>query len=257
MKIRVLGAHNCEYQDSRFVCLLIDDVLAVDAGALSSSLSLESQQELRTILLTHQHYDHVRDVPAVAINRFFHKTSINIYSTKIVLDTITTHLLNGMLYPEFTKLPEMEPTIRFTILEPYKPELIEGYSVLAVPVNHSKFTVGYQITSLDGRAMFYTADTGPGLSGCWQTISPQLLIAEVTVPNRQEELAIKSGHLTPALLARELTSFRELKDYLPQVIGIHMDPVLEEEIRAEITEVSKVLNTSITLAHEGMELHLE
>ena len=68
MNIRFLGAHNCESQNSRCACLLIDDILAIDAGGLTSSLSFPAQQNLKAILLTHQHYDHIKDIPTIAMN---------------------------------------------------------------------------------------------------------------------------------------------------------------------------------------------
>jgi len=256
VNIQVLGAHNCESQNSRLVSLLIDDVLALDAGGLTSSLSFSAQQKLKALLLTHQHYDHVRDIPTLAMNFALEGKTINIYSTTSVYDAVSTHLLDGKLYPNFLKQPQDSPTIKFTTIEPYKLEQIEGYSILAVPVNHPGQTVGYQVTSPDGKTAFYTADTGPGLARCWKHVSPQLLIIEVTMPNRYEELAIRSEHLTPSLLKQELTDFLELKGYLPRIVLVHMNPNLEEEIEAEIAAVAKALNNSITLGYEGMQLHL-
>jgi len=133
---------------------------------------------------------------------------------------------------------------------------IAGYRILTVPVNHTVPTVGYQITSPDGKIVFYTGDTGPGLADCWQYVSPQLLITEVTAPNRYEEDARKLLHLTPALLKQELIHFQELKGYLPQVVLVHMNPVQEKEIEAEIAVVARSLNNPIRLAREGMLLHL-
>ncbi|GAH38128.1 unnamed protein product, partial [marine sediment metagenome] len=80
MKIQILGAHNCESQNSKLITLLIDDTLAIDAGGLTSSLSFPAQQKLKAILLTHQHYDHIRDVPAIAMNFYLAGATINIYS---------------------------------------------------------------------------------------------------------------------------------------------------------------------------------
>jgi ribonuclease BN (tRNA processing enzyme) len=256
MEIQVLGAHNCESQSSKFISLLIDDTLAIDAGGLTSSLSFEAQRKLRAILLTHQHYDHVRDVPAIAISLYLQGKTIDIYSTQPVYDALSSHLLDGKLYPKFLEQPRQEPTVKFTIIEPHKVEHIVGYSILAVPVNHSVPTVGYQITSPDGKIVFYTGDTGPGLISCWQCVSPQLLIAEVTAPNKYEEFAQQLGHLTPSLLKQELVSFRELKGYLPQVVVVHMNPDLEKEIAGQIATVAKDLNNPITLGYEGMRIRL-
>jgi len=256
MNIKILGAHNCESQSSKFACILIDDVLAIDAGGLTSSLSFEAQLKLKSILLTHQHYDHMRDIPALGMNLYLNQTAINIYATQSVYDALTTHLLNGNLYPNFLEMPPQNPTFKFTIIEPQQIKKIEGYNVLTIEVIHAVPGIGYQITSPDGKTIFYTGDTGPGLADCWQHISPQLLIIEVTASNRYDEFAKKVGHLTPNLLKQELAAFRKIKGYLPKVITIHMSPNLEKEIKAEIAEVAKALNNSITLTYEGMQLQL-
>ena len=256
MDVQVLGAHNCESQSSRLISLLIDDVLAIDAGCLTSSQSFAAQQRLKAILLTHQHYDHIRDVLTLALNLALRNATINIYSIQPVYDALSTHLLDGKLYPKFLEQPPQNPTIKFTIIEACKVKQIEGYSILAVPVHHAEPTVGYQVTSSDGKAVFYTGDTGPGLAECWSYVSPELVVIEVTMPDSYEELARRSGHLTPSLLKQELTSFQDVKGYLPQVIVVHMSPNLEEEIAAEIAAVANDLNSPITLGYEGMQLHL-
>ncbi len=256
MIIKLLGAHNCESQNTKLVSLLVDDRLALDAGGLTSSLSFSEQQRLQAVLLTHQHYDHIRDIPAVAMNFFLAGATINIYSILPVYDILAKRVLDGALYPNFMAWPERSPAINFTVIEPHKIEQVRGYNLLAVPVNHSVPTVGYQITSTDGKVVFYTGDTGPGLAECWKEISPQLLIAEVTAPDKYEKSARESGHLTPSLLKQELVNFLELKGYLPRVVTVHMNPPLEEEIRSEIAVVAEELGVSITLGYEGMQLSL-
>jgi phosphoribosyl 1,2-cyclic phosphodiesterase len=68
MEIRILGAHNVESANTRLTSVLVDGVLAMDAGALTSSLTFAEQEKVSSILLTHCHYDHVRDVAAIALN---------------------------------------------------------------------------------------------------------------------------------------------------------------------------------------------
>ena len=55
MQIKVLGEHNMESENNRFCSMLIDGVIAVDAGALTSSMSFTEQQEIEAVLLTQQH----------------------------------------------------------------------------------------------------------------------------------------------------------------------------------------------------------
>jgi ribonuclease BN (tRNA processing enzyme) len=256
MKVRFLGAHNCESQGTKLVSLLIDDILALDAGGLTSSLTFSEQLKLRAILLTHQHYDHIKDIPLIAMNLFLNQATIDVYSILPVRDAISSHQLNGDLYPRFLEQPEGTETINFHVVEPYQEIQIEGYSVLPLPLSHSVPTVGYHITSNDGKKLFYTGDTGPGLAHCWEYISPNLLVIEVTASNRFGEFGREKGHLTPSLLKEELISFQRVKGYLPQVIAVHMNPNLEAEIEAELTAVAKELGNSITLAYEGRKLSL-
>jgi len=256
VKIQILGAHNIESRESRCISLLIDDVLAIDAGGLTSSLSRAQQQKLKAVLLTHQHYDHLRDVPALGINFSMYDSTLDIYATRATHNVLAAHLLNDIVYPNYMAKPPERPSLRARELQAGKEEKIDGYNVLPVTVNHVVPTVGYQITSADGKKMFYTADTGPGLADTWRQISPDLLISEVTAVNKYEDFARKTGHLTPALFREEMRSFREIKGYLPQIVLVHMNPLDEKGIKSEIEEVVRGLNTTIRFGREGMLLRL-
>jgi len=190
------------------------------------------------------------------MNFYLAMASITIYSIPPVYDMLTTQLFNGKLYPNFMERPERNPTLRFSTIEPQQIEHIAGYDVLAVPVNHSVPAVGYQVTSPEGKVVFYTGDTGPGLAECWKQISPELLVIEVTGSNRFTGFGRHSRHLTPDLLKQELVVFRELKGYLPQVVTVHMSPGLEEEIRAEIAAIAEDLDCRLSVGYEGMQITL-
>jgi ribonuclease BN (tRNA processing enzyme) len=256
MNVQILGAHSNESKLAKCVSLLIDDTLAIDAGGLTSSLSLKEQKRLKAILLTHAHFDHIKDIPLLALNLYRMDKSIKIYSLPVVNSTIKNQLLNGCVYPLLQKLPVKKPTVRFHSITPFRERRIEGYRVLPVPVNHDGNTVGYQVGNSAGKALFYTADTGPGLLDCWQHLSFQLLIVDTTFPNSYEEYARDTGHLTPNLLLAELTVLRQIKGDLPRIIAIHRDPMLEDEIVKELGEVAAALNIPITVANEGMKLSL-
>ena len=256
MEVRFLGAHKCESATTRCVSILVDGVLALDAGGLTSGLSFAEQQKIRAVLLTHRHYDHIKDIPMLAMNLFLQGSCTEVYSTQEVYDTLTDYLLDGELYPDFRGQPESGPTLKCTVLAPDDETSIGGYRVTAVAVSHAVPTHGYQIISPDGKTIFYSGDTGPGLKSCWQKISPRLLIIEVTSPDRFRQFALETGHLTPELLRQELGGFRELKGYLPRVVLVHMSPFLEEEIAREIAVVSREMDADIVLASEGMRLSL-
>jgi ribonuclease BN (tRNA processing enzyme) len=170
---------------------------------------------------------------------------------------LSSHLVDGVIYPKFTKkIPFFleKPSLKFVALEPFNPMNIEGYRVLALPVNHTIYTVGFEITSKAKKSIFYTGDTGPGLSALWEHISPNLIIVEVTFPNKLENRAINSAHLCPKMLKKELKEFHRVNRYFPQICIIHLSPRYEEVIKKEVKEIEKELKLSISIAQVDEEL---
>jgi ribonuclease BN (tRNA processing enzyme) len=254
VEIKFLGAHNAESKYTRLSTFLIDDVLAVDAGCITSELSFTNQEKIKAILLSHGHYDHIRDIPAFAFNNACQTT--NVYATQPTLKILTSHLIDGVIYPEFTiKTPICEEqSLELVTLEPYIPVNIEGYEVLAIPVKHNTGAVGFEITSRDGKRIFYSGDTGPGLSKIWNHITPQLIIMDSTFPNKLEKTANDSSHLCPKMLKKELKEIQKIYDIPPKVILIHLTPKFREEIKREVKEIAKELKLSIEIASEGERL---
>jgi ribonuclease BN (tRNA processing enzyme) len=253
MIIRFLGTHNAESKSTRQVAFLIDGVIAVDAGSLASELTFPEQGRIKAILLSHGHYDHISAVPAFAFSNSDRTTRV--IATRKTLDILSSHLIDGVIYPEFTSDDSFlqKATLQLVPLEPFKPRNIEGYTVRAVPVQHNLDGVGFEIASGE-KTLFYTGDTGPGLSSVWGSTSPQLIIADLTWPNGLSNAARDAGHLCPEMLKEELIEFRRLNGYLPRVTVIHLSPRHEPDIRKEVGEVAESLGISINIAHEGEEL---
>ena len=258
MEIQILGAHQLELKGARLTSLLIDGTLAIDAGGLTSALSLPEQKKIKTVLLTHHHFDHSRDLVTLAANAgYYWQGQLEVYALRYTLDIVTNCLLDGKMYANFLEYPSKEkPTLILEAIEPYSRKTIAGYDVLAVPVKHSVPTVGYQITSSDGKSLFYTSDTTVGISDCWQHISPQLLITEVAGPNKYGDWLKKAGHLCAGFLKEELIQFRQLKGYLPRVIVIHIGNPFEQEIKEEVARVAQELEADISLGYEDMKVTL-
>ena len=70
MELTILGCHGGETPRHRSTCFLIDNHLAIDAGALTSGLELDRQAEVDNVLITHAHFDHVKDLATLADNIF-------------------------------------------------------------------------------------------------------------------------------------------------------------------------------------------
>jgi ribonuclease BN (tRNA processing enzyme) len=251
LRIRFLGTHTAESKNTRLVSFLIDDVLAVEAGSLTTELAFSEQKRISAILLSHGHYDHIRDLPSLAFNNSDRK--IRILATPETLTVLSSSLLNGAVYPNFAASTSYlkKPVLELCPLESLQPVEVEGYRILPVPVRHAMPAVGFEITAKDGRRLFYTGDTGPGLSDAWEKIQPHHLIAEMTFPNCLAQMAEDTGHLCPQSLANELAEFKRIKGYLPDCTLIHVTPHFEEEIRQEVERAAKERQLSIAFASEG------
>ena len=258
MKVRVLGAHNLEAQHTRHTCFLVDGVIAVDAGSLMTSLDREDREKIRSVLLTHRHFDHIRDVPSLGLATLYDGHSIPIYALQETLDAVFSRLMDGVLYPDLTtSLNKTDPKYRPHIITPGETLDVEGYAVRPVAVPHEAPAVGYVIHQPEGRSFAYCGDTGGGLLPFFRDPSkPDLLFIEVTFPERMEELAKITGHLTPKFLRSELVEVARQNLVMPRIMIVHRAPDYEAEIAEELAGVSTELGIEITLASEGMAVEV-
>ena len=256
MRIKFLGVHHEESKNTRLVSFLVDNVLAVDAGNLTAELTYAEQEKIKAILLSHGHYDHIRGVPSFIFNNLYRSTKV--YASTQTLKILSSHLFDGVIYPKFTeKTPFLKkPPVQLKPLKPYHPLKIIKYQILPLPVNHIPGSLGFEITSKNEKKIFYTGDSGPGLSTLWNAISPDFLIVDVTFPNRLNALAKNAAHLCPETLKKELSDFYRIKKYFPQVVLIHLSPKYEEQIKKEVKKISKELNVTISIACEEEILHI-
>lgn len=254
MEVTFLGAHNCVSGSTANLSLLVDGRLALDAGNLAGGLSLEAQSRLEAVFLTHQHYDHVRDIPALGMNFFMTRSSVDIYSLAETAKVVQERLLDGAMYPDFRRRPEGQPIFRWHTLRPPEEVSVANYRVRPLQVPHSVPSVGYEVVAGDGACLFYTGDTGSGLEDCWRQTSPDLLVVEITASDEYLETVRERRHLSPSLLKAELTAFGEMRGYLPRVAVVHMSPPLEKDIAAEVARLAAEMGGDFFLAGEGMTL---
>jgi ribonuclease BN (tRNA processing enzyme) len=257
LEVRILGAHSSEAKGARMTSILIDGIIALDAGGLTASLTLAEQQRIRAVLLTHHHFDHSRDLVTLAANGAFFEQPLEVFALAQTYQILKDCLLDGKIYTDFSKWPSKEkPFLVQKTIEPLKQQHIYGYNVLPVPVQHEVPALGFQVGNRDMQSVFYTGDTGPGIANCWQYISPKLLIIEVSGPNKSTDLFKQIGHLSPVLLKEVLIEFRRIRGYLPRVVAIHIPPLHQREVEREIKIVARQLGTHIDVGHEGMKINV-
>jgi 3',5'-cyclic-nucleotide phosphodiesterase len=238
MRIRVLGCSGGSAPGKEPSCYLLERGVVVDAGALASRLTLEEQNQIRHVFLTHAHWDHCRDLPLSVINRVAGTPTLTVHGLPETVDALRTHLFNEMTWFRAFELPSADTP--FVAAQPMKSgETAEcaGYRVTAYSVPHTVPTISYVFD--DGRAsVVLSADTGGG--GVFAALpkggSPlRAVFVEASFPNRMHAFAKMTGHLTPELLAAEVAA-------LPASVEVHvthMKPGFEDEIARELAAIGR------------------
>jgi cAMP phosphodiesterase len=239
MRFQVLGCSGGELPRHRTTCFLVDGKLAIDAGALTASLSLEKLLEVDDIVLTHSHFDHVKDVPLLSdllVGR--RKTPVRVHASNACARTLRESIFNDELWPDFTRIPsDQSPVIEIRAFDPSRQFRVGRYTVSPVPVDHPVESVGFVLS--DGRtAIAVSGDTGP-TSRFWKRVNAEkrlkALIVELSFPNELQGLADLSGHLTPRTLAGELSKLE--RNGFP-ILLYHLKPAHHTQLRRELARLA-------------------
>lgn len=255
MQIKVLGASGAESPGHNPPSLLLDDRILFDAGSLTHVLDLKGQLKIDDIFITHAHLDHITGIPFLAENVVFAKriSPIRVFSIPPVVRAIKRHILNGSIWPDFAAIPNARhPVLNLIELKTGLPIRIRSYSITPHEVNHSVPAVGYLVEDRRKRRLFYTGDTGPS-KDLWSRIGRRqlhCLIIEVSFPNRMEKMAIKTRHLTPRLLKRELSKIKQVPE---RILITHLKPKYAQTIKTELQRL-RIKNLKLLRDEESIEI---
>jgi 3',5'-cyclic-nucleotide phosphodiesterase len=210
MRLKVLGAYGASDAEHNLTGYLIDDWLAVDAGTLTSKLSLAQQARIQAVYITHTHADHTRDLPHLILNRYSQNAPpLTILASKEVMHLLADTMFNGVVWPDFAELSSPvtgKPAVQYRSLTPGKKFTIGDAGLTAVAVDHQIPAFGV-IVEMNGQAITFTGDTGP-TDEIWKRTNktPQVVavITEASFPNDQQGLADDSAHLSPQTFGGEL-----------------------------------------------------
>ena len=239
MKIKVLGCSGGEIPGRRSPAFLVDGEILLDAGTVTSVLSEKQQMRIRKIFITHAHLDHIRGIAFLADNIVTagERHRVTIYGIPPVIGTIREHLFNGAVWPDFTAIPTPESAIlRLTGMTEGSPIRDGAHAITAYRVTHTVPSAGFLVEDGKARRFFYTGDTGP-TPATWEKIGKRKihgLIIDVSFPDALEELAIRTGHLTPRLLREELSMMEHPPD---RVFVTHAKPRHRKAIEMEIRKL--------------------
>lgn len=253
MQLRLLGVHNTETRDHRMASALIDGVLALDAGALAGSLTLDEQARVEAVLLSHRHFDHIRDLATVGMNTRG-VTSTALVALPEVHADLQAHVLNGVIWSQLYQRPDTEhPTLREVPLRHGESVEVAGYRVTATPTRHSAPSCGF-LVERDGRRLFFSGDTGTGVVAGLLAVSTapvHTMVVEVTYPDAEDAMAEEQGHLTPARLETELLELSETAGRPHRVLVVHRDPRYEAQLGSELNALGERRGWPIELPATG------
>ena len=251
MKFRVLGSSGAELPGYNSPAFLIDGVLLLDAGTIGSCLNEREQWKIKNILLTHSHLDHIKAIPFLADNIVMKgkKHSFTLYGIKDTLTALRENLLNDRIWPDFTRISvSLRPVVRLREITARRIFRVNSYKITAYSMNHSVPAVGYSISDKQDRTLVYTGDTGPSFDIWDKALKINAVIIEVSLPDKMEALARKTGHLTSVLLSREID---KIKNFPGRIFITHIKPQYKKQIEKEIDRVRRKKQMDIRILKDG------
>jgi len=254
MKVKILGCSGSETIGHMPPGFLVNDVMMLDAGTITAALSIEAQSRITDVLISHTHLDHIKSVLFLADNIIGRiRKPVKIRAIPEVIDAIRKHLMNDIIWPDFTRIPTPEnPVLAYAPMPLGKAVAVAGLKVKAIPMNHPVPAVGFHVT--DGKTSFiYSADTGPN-EGLWKEAAKAknltAVIVDTSFPNSLGGIADLSGHFTPAQLHADLTRARV--DLNVPVYVYHVKPAHEKKV---IRELSGLGRKNVKVLQEGKTYH--
>jgi ribonuclease BN (tRNA processing enzyme) len=207
----------------------------LDAGTIGTKLERREQQRIRHVLLTHLHLDHIRALPTLADNLAGEfEAPLTILGIDAVARGLRDHIFNDHVYPDFFRIPDpVRPVLQWRGLALNQPHDLGDLRITPVLVNHTVPAIGCIISDAHG-AIVFSGDTGP-TEDLWRIARdvPNLraIFIECSYPDAMEDLAFRSKHLTPSLLAREVGKIGRAE--VP-VYPYHLKPMFASRIDEEL-----------------------
>lgn len=230
------GAHEVN-PNQYLTSYVINDRVAIDAGAIGFYQGPREQAEIRHIFQSHSHFDHLASLPIFLENVVgFSETPVTLHASLEVQQSLRLDIFNGRLWPNFLELThDNKPFVKLQTIESGQRVEVEGLRITAVAVNHVVPTLGFIIED-DNAAIVIASDTG-ATDEIWERASqmPKLRAAflEATFPDEMTRLADLTLHLTPAGFVREMRKVSRPIAFYAVHLKAHFREAVTRELLAQ------------------------
>jgi cAMP phosphodiesterase len=221
--------------EQRLTCFLVDARVAIDAGSIAIALTEQERQNVRDIIVTHPHMDHIASLP-IFIDDLYPtlREPVKVYATQEVIDLMERDVFNWNVYPRFSELKnEHGPVMEYVPMPTHKEFQVAHLRVVAIPVNHIVPTVGLIVADSKSTVAFSsdTAETDEFWSVVNKTPKLSALFIETSFPDSMSELAEVSRHFTPASMNADL---KKMSHNGIDILAVHIKPAYREQVISEL-----------------------
>lgn len=238
MRVEALGVSGAPAPNRLTTCFLVGDNLLIDAGGAAHALPPERWPQIRHILLTHSHLDHVLGLPFLLTAG----GRPTVYGLQATLDAVTESLFDGRIWPDLTAYAQWHPLEAGAVLD------IDGLSIEVGPATHTVPCLSYALgrastaltivgdTRLDDDVLAWAGGLRPG--AC---------IVECSFPAGSHATATAFGHQS----TRDIPSWREALGPDCAILLTHVKPGHEDAIRGECEALG---DGKLRILHDGDEI---
>jgi len=241
MILNVLGCSGSIAAGCKTTAFLLDGDVLIDAGTGVGDLELDALARIDHILISHSHLDHVLSIGLLAdgvmrLRSGAGRAPIKVHALPETLAALRAHIFNGVIWPDFTRLPSAErPVLELVPFAVGDRLELNGKRIEVLSASHTVPAVGFAVDAADAGWWVYTGDTGPNPQ-LWERLRQMKvahLIIETAFSDEERQLARISRHLCPTALGHELQQ-------LAGSVDVHITHIKPGEMEAVMAQIERL-----------------
>ena len=241
MILNVLGCSGSIAAGCKTTAFLLDGDVLIDAGTGVGDLPLDALARIDHIVISHSHLDHVLSIGLLAdgvmrLRSAEGRGPIRVHALPETLAALRTHIFNGVIWPDFTRLPSAEhPILELLPFAVGDVLALGGKRIEVLSAAHTVPAVGFAVDGGDAGWWVYTGDTGPNPL-LWERLRQMKvahLVIETAFSDDERQLARISRHLCPSALGTELMQ-------LAGSVDVHITHIKPGEMEAVMTQIGQL-----------------